>query len=171
MVDDEVDEGGNRHATDGREHGQGGLTGTAQLADGELVLELDAHEQEEDRHEEVVHEGLDGDRDHERPDAEREGRLEELMDGTVGIGVRHGDGDEGREYHDRRGDRPVGGDLLEGGSRLDPPDDCGVTIDACHVCPFVSGVRRKGSVRSHLRCATDKKSLTVYHPPLDGHQV
>ena len=107
LVDDEVDEGGNRHAADGGEHGQGSLARTAQLADGELVLELDAHEQEEDRHEEVVHEGLDGDRDHERPDAEREGRLEELVDGTVGIGVRHGDGDEGREDHDRRSDRPV----------------------------------------------------------------
>ena len=107
VVDGEVDERGNRHATDGGEHGQGRLAWTAQLADGELVLELDAHEQEEDCHEEVVHEGLDGDRDRERPDAEREGRLEELVDGVVGIGVRHGDGDEGREDHDRRSDRPV----------------------------------------------------------------
>ena len=57
-VDGEVDEGGNAHPAHGGEHGQHRLARPAQLAHRHLVLELDAHEQEEDRHQKVVHKKL-----------------------------------------------------------------------------------------------------------------
>lgn len=60
MVKDQVDAGGNDDAAHGRQHGKHRLTRVLELADRHLILELNAHQQKEDRHEKVVNEKLNG---------------------------------------------------------------------------------------------------------------
>ena len=56
MVEDQVDAGGNDDAAHGRQHGKHSLARVFELADRHLILELNAHQQKENRHEEVVDE-------------------------------------------------------------------------------------------------------------------
>ncbi len=51
---------GTDDAAHGRQHGKHGLARVFELANCHLVLELDAHQQKENRHEEVVDEKLNG---------------------------------------------------------------------------------------------------------------
>ncbi|VWM02542.1 Uncharacterised protein [Collinsella intestinalis] len=87
LVEQRVDDGGHNHAAHRGEHGKQGLTRTTQLADGHLVLELNAHEQEEDRHEEVVDEDLDRDRHGELTDAHMDRLHQEMVDHLISICV------------------------------------------------------------------------------------
>ncbi len=137
-VEDEVDHRRCRHAANCGEHGKRGLPGLSQLPHGHLVLELYAHQQEEDGHEEVVHKGLDGYRKGRGANAQREGRVEHLLNHLVGGRVGRDDRRDGSEHHDRSGYGAVGGHLVDSAALLDAPDDCGLTVDACHwlCCPF-----------------------------------
>ena len=56
MVKDQIDAGGNDDAAHGRQHGKHSLARVFELADRHLILELNAHQQKENRHEEVVDE-------------------------------------------------------------------------------------------------------------------
>jgi len=56
MVKDQVDAGGNDDAAHGRQHGKHSLARVLELANCHLVLKLNAHQQKENRHEEVVDE-------------------------------------------------------------------------------------------------------------------
>lgn len=134
QVHAQVDEGGSRNAAHRGQHGQGGLAGPSQLAHGHLVLELDAHEQEEDGHEEVIHELLERERGNPAAHNEAHARLEEVVDGLVGRRVGHDDGKDGREHHRRGGHGSVGGDLLDGVSPLDAPGDRLLADDALARC-------------------------------------
>ena len=111
-VEECVDAGRDHHAADRREHGQERAARVLELAHAHLVFELDAHEQEEDRHKEVVHERLDRDRRGERAGAHAERRLENVMDYLVDVGVRADHGRYGREHHHRGRDGSVLGDAL-----------------------------------------------------------
>ena len=59
-IDGGVDHSRHNHAAHGCQHGEHGLTGLAKRAHRHLVLELKAHQQEKDRHEEVIDEQLEG---------------------------------------------------------------------------------------------------------------
>ena len=67
MVKDEVDASRKDDAAHGCQHGEHGLARVLELADRHLVLKLDAHQQKEDRHEEVVDEKLDGEAGRKMP--------------------------------------------------------------------------------------------------------
>ena len=56
MVKDQIDAGGNDDAAHGRQHGKHSLARVFELANCHLVLKLNAHQQKENRHEEVVDE-------------------------------------------------------------------------------------------------------------------
>ena len=100
------------HAAHRGEHGQQRLTRPAQLAHGHLVLEFDAHEQEEDCHKKVVHEQLDRHGDRKAAHAERDGLEQEVMDRLVGVRVGAHHRRERGEHHHRRRDRAVPRDAL-----------------------------------------------------------
>ena len=112
VIEDQVDAGGNDHATHGREHRQHRLARVLELTDRHLVLELDAHEQEEDRHEKVVDEELD--REPGRPGTEPqvEWLFQKVMDRLVGGRVGADHGRDGGEHHDGCRNRSVLGDAL-----------------------------------------------------------
>ena len=112
LVEEGIDARGNDHAAHRGEHGQQRLTRPAQLAHGHLVLEFDAHEQEEDRHKKVVHEQLDRHGDRKAAHAERDGLEQEVMDRLVGVRVGAHHRRERSEHHHRRRDRAVPRDAL-----------------------------------------------------------
>ena len=112
MVEDEVDAGGNDDAAHGCQHGKHGLARVFELADCHLVLKLDAHQQKEDRHEEVVDEKFDGEAGRKMSQAHVQRGLQKVMDGLVGIGVGADDGGDGGKHHDGGRNRAVLGDAL-----------------------------------------------------------
>ena len=112
MVKDQVDASGNDDAAHGRQHGKHGLTRILELANCHLVLKLNAHEQKEDRHEEVVDEKLDGETGRQVAQTHIQRGLQKVMDSLVGIGVGANDGGDGGEDHDGGGNRAVLGDAL-----------------------------------------------------------
>ena len=112
MVKDQVDAGGNNDAAHGRQHGKHGLTRILELADRHLVLELDAHQQKEDRHEEVVDEKLNGETGRKVAQTHIQRGLQKVMNGLVGIGVGTDDGGDGGDHHDGGGNRAVLGNAL-----------------------------------------------------------
>lgn len=103
MVKDQVDAGGNDNAAHGRQHGKHGLTRILELTDRHLVLKLDAHQQKENRHEEVVDEKLNpGETGRKVAQTHIQRGLQKVMDGLVGIGIGANDGGDGGEDHDWR---------------------------------------------------------------------
>ena len=112
MVKDQVDARGNDDAAHGGQHGEHGLARVLELADRHLVLKLDAHQQKEDRHEEIVDEKLDGETGREMPQTHVQRGLQKVMDGLVGIGVGADNGGDGGEDHDGGRNRAVLGDAL-----------------------------------------------------------
>ena len=112
MVKDQVDAGGNNDAAHGRQHGKHGLTRILELADRHLVLKLNAHEQKEDRHEEVVDEKLNGETGRKVAQTHIQRGLQKVMNGLVGIGVGTDDGGDGGDHHDGGGNRAVLGNAL-----------------------------------------------------------
>ena len=112
MVKDEVDAGGNDDATHGGQHREHSLTRVLELADRHLVLKLNAHQQKEDRHEEVVDEKLNGQAGRKMPQAHIQRSLQKVMDGLVGIGVGADNGGDGGKHHDGGRNRAVLGDAL-----------------------------------------------------------
>ena len=83
--------------------GSARLARAPELSHRGLVLELDAHQQEEDSHEEVVHELLHGERDLEPPHAHLERQPQDVLDPLVERRVGDDQGEKGRGHHDRRG--------------------------------------------------------------------
>ena len=111
-VQGEVDEGGHCHATHGSEHRKRRLARSAQLAHGHLIFEFDAHEKEEDRHQEVVHELLEREARAHATKRHADRRLEEVVDELIGRRVRDDDGEDGGEDHHGGGDGAVRRELL-----------------------------------------------------------
>ena len=112
MVKDQVDAGGNDDAAHGRQHGKHGLTRILELADRHLVLKLNAHQQKENRHEEVVDEKFNGKTGRKVAQTHIQRGLQKVMDGLVGIGIGANDGGDGGDDHNRGGNRAVLGDAL-----------------------------------------------------------
>ena len=100
MVKDQVDAGGNDDAAHGCQHGKHGLTRILELADRHLVLKLNAHQQKENRHEEVVDEKLNGETGRKVTQTHIQRGLQKVMDGLVGIGIGADDGGDGGDHHD-----------------------------------------------------------------------
>ena len=112
MVKDQIDAGGNDDAAHGRQHGKHSLARVFELADRHLILELNAHQQKEDRHEKVVNEKLNGETGRKVAQTHIQRGLQKVMDGLVGIGIGANDGGDGGEDHDGGGNRAVLGDAL-----------------------------------------------------------
>ena len=112
MVKDQVDAGGNDDAAHGRQHGKHGLTRILELADRHLVLKLNAHQQKENCHEEVVDEKFNGKTGRKVAQTHIQRGLQKVMDGLVGIGIGANDGGDGGDDHNRGGNRAVLGDAL-----------------------------------------------------------
>ena len=144
----EVDEGGHADAAHRGEHRQGRLPGAAQLADGHLVLELDPHEQEEHRHEEVVDELLHGERHREPAHAHGERQLEHVLDPLVERGVGHHEGEKGGEHHDRRGKGAARGEARERAASLEAAHHGGLVEDRDGARHLWSPPSARRSVRS-----------------------
>ena len=132
-VEEQVDGRGHADAADSGEHGQGRLPGLTELADRHLVLELDAHEEEEDRHKEVVDEGLHGEAREEVAEAERDRGEEEVLHRLVRGAVCHHEGEKRRADHDGRGHGAVGRDLLESADALRALNDGRLLVDLADV--------------------------------------
>ena len=60
LVQKRVNAGGHHHAAHGGKHRQHRLAWVGELAHGHLVFKLDTNQQEENRHEEIVYEDLNG---------------------------------------------------------------------------------------------------------------
>ena len=112
MVKDQVDAGGNDDAAHGCQHGKHSLARVFELADRHLVLKLNAYQQKEDCHEEVVDEKLDGEASRKVAQTHIQRGLQKVVDGLVSIGVGANDGGDGGEDHDGGGNRAVLGDAL-----------------------------------------------------------
>ena len=112
MVKDQIDAGGDDDAAHSRQHGKHGLARVFELADRHLVLKLNAHQQKENRHEEVVDEKLNGETGRKVAQTHIQRGLQKVMDGLVGIGIGANDGGDGGEDHDGGGNRAVLGDAL-----------------------------------------------------------
>ena len=112
MVKDQIDAGGNDDAAHGRQHGKHSLARVFELADRHFIFELNAHQQKENRHEEVVDEKLNGETGRKVAQTHIQRGLQKVMDGLVGIGVGANDGGDGGEDHDGGGNRAVLGDAL-----------------------------------------------------------
>ena len=93
-VDPDVDERRHRHAADGRHRGQGGLAEGRQLSPQQLALDLEADQEEEDRHQAVVDPQQQRLVDRQRADAHAHGRVEKYL-----VEVR-----QRRVVEDERGD-------------------------------------------------------------------
>ena len=106
-VEQRVDKGGGCHAAARGEDGHHGLPRIGEDACRELVLELDADAQEEDRHEKVVDKALERHRADVGAHLDGQGRLKERADGVVRVGVRNDHGEHGGGDHRAGGDGAV----------------------------------------------------------------
>ncbi len=77
----------NNHATHSSKHGQHSLTRISKLAHRHLVLKLNAYQQKEDSHEEVVNKNLNGKLCRKATETHKEWLLQKVMDGFIGISV------------------------------------------------------------------------------------
>ena len=112
MVKNKVDAGGNDDAAHSGQHGEHSLTRVLELADRHLVLKLNAHQQKEDRHEEIVDEKLNGETGRKVAQTHIQRGLQKMMDSLVGIGIGANNGGDGGDHHDGGGNRAVLGDTL-----------------------------------------------------------
>ena len=102
-VDPDVDERRHRHAADGRHCRQRGLAEGRQLAPQQLALDLEADQEEEDRHQAVVDPQQQRLVDRQRADAHAHGRVEEhLVEPRQRRVVEDERGDRRRHQHDAR---------------------------------------------------------------------
>ena len=109
LVQKRIDAGGRHHAAHGRKHRQHGLARVGELAHRHLVLKLDAHQQKEDGHEEVVDKDLHAQLRGEGTEPHVERLLQKVMDGLVQVGVGANHGGHRGKHHDGSRDGAVRG--------------------------------------------------------------
>lgn len=109
-VERQVDGDGREHAAQGAEDRQDCLADVGELAGRHLVLDLEAHEQEEHGHEDVVDDVRERHLTMEGADADGDLRMPELEEGTMRRRVGDDERDDGGKEHDRRG---LGGRVRE----------------------------------------------------------
>ena len=100
-VEREVDGDGHGHAADPRQQGQGQAPPVPQLAQIELTARLEADDEEEERHQPVVHPAAQIQRDARVPEVDRQHRPPERVVGRC-VDVHPDEGGDGRREQDRR---------------------------------------------------------------------
>ena len=122
-VEAHVDDDGHEHAAACGDDGQQGRLDVLELAHEELVLDLHAHNEEEQGHEDFVDPVLHRHADEEVVEAktvERDAQLEveEGLVGFEGVGVGKDDGDDGCDHHHDGAEGLHRADLLDEGAAL-----------------------------------------------------
>ena len=124
-VEGEVDQCGHDHAAEGGHRRQGGLAAIAQLADGPLAFDLQADDEEEDRHQPVVDDVVEVLGEMERPDRDVDRRRPQRL--VAGAPRRVRPHQRHRRRH--RQQHPTGRlDTQELGQRASHPGQPGVTV-------------------------------------------
>ena len=159
-VEGRVNRRGHEHAADGAGDRECRVTPRGELADEHLALDLEPDQEEEDRHEAVVDPVVQAQRQHSRPDPERQGDLPQSV-----IAIRPGrvgprEGQDGAdEQHDPTG-RLGRGESLEGAEQMLDEWRGGRRCRGCGVAQCHAGsLRRPPLFRNQLSTRLRPASL------------